>query len=207
MSLGSSSSSLSNVQMPDMFGPQYPMEAEAVQTASSFQGEAATIALPSSWIEFIIYIVLVMMVIVFVIGAIVLLADHISVVADIKRVIWNALGIAEYGARQVGGSVEKVAGPVVRPIEKASSGIAGTVGTAIDELENELNPFHERGTTSYISPDDADSDIQIAPKAGYCYVGKDKGSRTCAYVGKNDTCMSGKVYPSMDICINPSLRA
>jgi hypothetical protein len=26
-------------------------------------------------------------------------------------------------------------------------------------------------------------------------------------VGPNDTCMSGDIFPSQDICVNPSLRA
>jgi hypothetical protein len=42
--------------------------------------------------------------------------------------------------------------------------------------------------------------------AGYCYIGKDKGNRTCAYVNETDKCMSGDVFPTRDICINPSLR-
>jgi hypothetical protein len=43
-------------------------------------------------------------------------------------------------------------------------------------------------------------------KSGYCYIGEDKGYRSCAYVGVNDTCMSGEIFPTNDICVNPSLR-
>ena len=43
-------------------------------------------------------------------------------------------------------------------------------------------------------------------KAGYCYVGIDRGYRSCVKVGEDETCMSGDIFPSMDICINPSLR-
>lgn len=42
---------------------------------------------------------------------------------------------------------------------------------------------------------------------GYCYVGEDLGFRSCIKVGKADRCMSGDIFPTKDICINPSLRA
>ena len=44
-------------------------------------------------------------------------------------------------------------------------------------------------------------------KAGWCYIGEDRGFRTCAQVGVNDKCMSGEIFPSQEICINPNLRA
>lgn len=43
-------------------------------------------------------------------------------------------------------------------------------------------------------------------KAGWCFVGVDRGIRTCAEVGVNDTCMSGDIFPSQEICMNPNLR-
>ena len=42
---------------------------------------------------------------------------------------------------------------------------------------------------------------------GYCYIGKINDTRYCAKVSSREHCMSGDIYPSMDICINPSLRA
>lgn len=43
-------------------------------------------------------------------------------------------------------------------------------------------------------------------KAGWCFVGVDRGIRTCAEVGVNDICMSGDIFPSQEICMNPNLR-
>jgi hypothetical protein len=43
-------------------------------------------------------------------------------------------------------------------------------------------------------------------KAGWCYIGQDKGVRTCSQVGANDECMSGDIFPSQEICVNPNLR-
>ena len=58
-------------------------------------------------------------------------------------------------------------------------------------------------------PDDATSVTQGAgrSKSGYCYIGEDRGFRSCIKVGENDQCMSGDIFPTMDICINPNLRA
>jgi hypothetical protein len=44
-------------------------------------------------------------------------------------------------------------------------------------------------------------------KAGWCFIGDDLGVRTCSQVGINDVCMSGDVFPSQEICMNPNLRA
>ncbi len=43
-------------------------------------------------------------------------------------------------------------------------------------------------------------------KVGWCYVGEEKGVRGSAEVGAADKCMSGEVFPSKDLCINPKLR-
>ena len=43
-------------------------------------------------------------------------------------------------------------------------------------------------------------------KVGYCYVGDDRGFRTCISVNQAHECMSGDIFPTMDVCVNPSLR-
>jgi hypothetical protein len=54
---------------------------------------------------------------------------------------------------------------------------------------------------------EASSSINSTGKAGWCYIGDDRGFRSCAQVGVNDTCMSGDIFPSQEICMNPNLRA
>ena len=55
--------------------------------------------------------------------------------------------------------------------------------------------------------DDTNSNIQKGvSKSGYCYIGEDKGYRSCVYVKESDTCMSGDIFPTNDICVNPNLR-
>lgn len=56
--------------------------------------------------------------------------------------------------------------------------------------------------------DDTDSNIQKgAGKSGWCLVGSDRGVRSCVQVGANDECMSGDIFSTKDICVNPRLRA
>jgi hypothetical protein len=57
------------------------------------------------------------------------------------------------------------------------------------------------------SPDlSNDADIQMAKKAGYCYVGTLNKKRTCIEIDEDDKCMSGDIFPTRDLCVNPNLR-
>ena len=63
--------------------------------------------------------------------------------------------------------------------------------------------------SSFPIPDDAGSKTQAnkaKSKSGYCYIGEDRGFRSCIQVNDSDTCMSGDIFPTQEICINPSLR-
>lgn len=56
--------------------------------------------------------------------------------------------------------------------------------------------------------DNSGSTIQAgSSKSGWCYIGEDRGFRSCMEIGQNDKCMSGDIFPSKDICVNPNLRS
>jgi hypothetical protein len=76
-------------------------------------------------------------------------------------------------------------------------------------LNKALNTAQVQQIPSSSDPesDHASSSIQGGGKAGWCYIGEDRGYRSCAQVGVNDYCMSGDIFPSQEICVNPSLRA
>lgn len=44
------------------------------------------------------------------------------------------------------------------------------------------------------------------PNPGYCYIGEDRGFRSCIKVTPDMKCMSGDIFPTMDVCVNPRLR-
>lgn len=73
-----------------------------------------------------------------------------------------------------------------------------------DTLQKALNDASQSG--GEVIPDSSESRIQSG-KPGWCFIGSDNLSRSCAEIGVNDMCMSGEIYPTKDVCINPNLRA
>jgi|UniRef100_A0A6C0AM37 hypothetical protein len=43
-------------------------------------------------------------------------------------------------------------------------------------------------------------------KKQYCYVGNQTGKRHCAEIQESDKCISGDIFPTESLCINPNLR-
>jgi hypothetical protein len=81
----------------------------------------------------------------------------------------------------------------------------------LNQAKKETQPTQATGSgsNSSFSADEATSTIQsskTSSKSGWCYIGEDRGFRSCIQVGENDTCVSGDIFPSQDICINPTLR-
>jgi hypothetical protein len=76
-------------------------------------------------------------------------------------------------------------------------------------LNKALNNAKQKGETDDYQAHEASSSLNYegsTGKAGWCYIGEDRGFRTCAHVGASDQCMSGDIFPSQEICINPNLR-
>ncbi len=103
--------------------------------------------------------------------------------------------------------------------KKAIDVTAGTLTGGINVLQKGLDKTNKnknktnnknKNEDSIPLPDDAGSFIQASKagkKAGFCYIGEDRGFRSCISVGEGDTCMSGDIFPSREVCINPSLRS
>jgi hypothetical protein len=74
-------------------------------------------------------------------------------------------------------------------------------------LNKALNSSSQQSQQQDYQAMEASSSVNASSgKAGWCFVGLDRGIRTCAEVGVNDTCMSGDIFPSQEICMNPNLR-
>lgn len=52
---------------------------------------------------------------------------------------------------------------------------------------------------------EAPSSVHLTGKAGWCLVGSEGGYRSCAEVGKDDVCVSGQVFPTVETCQHPHL--
>lgn len=60
------------------------------------------------------------------------------------------------------------------------------------------------------SPDDTSSIMQRGKgsvgKGGYCYIGEDRGVRSCSKVSNASECQSGQMFSSLSACQNPNMR-
>jgi len=52
-------------------------------------------------------------------------------------------------------------------------------------------------------PEPIRSDMQ---QNGYCYIGKINNARYCAKVSSKNSCLSGDIFPTMAVCVNPNLK-
>jgi len=74
--------------------------------------------------------------------------------------------------------------------------------------ENGSNEFIDvlNKSKTRVAPKNEIEPHPISGKDGYCYVGEDRGNRSCIKISHADKCMSGDIFPTSEICINPSLR-
>jgi hypothetical protein len=82
-----------------------------------------------------------------------------------------------------------------------------TANNALNRALNTSQQTQQGGANDEYEAHEAPSSVHSAGKAGWCFVGEDRGFRTCAEVGVNDECMSGDIFPSQELCVNPNLRA
>ena len=88
--------------------------------------------------------------------------------------------------------------PPVKPIHKNNR--PSTLSSAVNKGPPKPPP-------PSVSPDSTTkSTIQRTPQKGFCYIGTDRGFRSCIRVHNEDQCMSGQIFPTRSICINPKLR-
>lgn len=107
-------------------------------------------------------------------------------VPELKRTTDDKLSNANDNLGKVGSTGEKCSNPSRDKIMQA--------------LDNAAQ------TENYLA-DEASSNIQHSGKSKWCFVGDEKGTRNCVQVEESQKCMSGDIFPSRDICINPKIRS
>ena len=108
-------------------------------------------------------------------------------------------------------TVRELTEEVVSLMGLTTKGAVATAKLLDHQIEDSLNAVGQAasnaGTVTIPKPDSAmDSAVQCRGKQGWCYVGTQDGYRSCLEVGANNYCQSGNIYPTRDICVNPSLR-
>ncbi len=111
----------------------------------------------------------------------------------------------ELGLEVAAGTVQDVGDVLGReldlPRDRLWKGREDGLQRAVDQRKVQaVNKYPE------YEPDTTESRVQSRPKEGWCYIGTDRGFRSCISVKDSDKCMSGKIFPSKRICISPSLR-
>lgn len=126
---------------------------------------------------------------------------------SIRDIFSPILGWFGYG---IGETSKSVVSNTASGTKSAIDITSNTLTSGINVLENELTGKALRQRSQIPEPDDASSTTQLSKtksKSGFCYIGEDRGFRSCIEVGEGDQCMSGDIFPTMDVCVNPNLRA
>jgi hypothetical protein len=128
--------------------------------------------------------------------------------AGAKLGIDVAAGTIESGVNVIQGQLDLDQGPEqgqrqgLNPYQKNNlskqASMSASLSSALADAEYNTEPL----------PDDATSSTQRngSGKSGYCYIGEDRGFRSCIAIKEGDVCMSGEIFPTNAICVNPSLR-
>lgn len=91
---------------------------------------------------------------------------------------------------------------IKKSVELPGDEVEGEKELLQEKEDYEVNPLTNKRETG----EDYEAS-EATSKVGWCFVGEDRGYRSCAEVGEADKCMSGDIFPSKEICVNPSLRA
>ena len=126
-----------------------------------------------------------------------------TVSTDLDASVDEVEQVGENAGQDLGTEIDDLSKEIGSGVENVGKGVENVISEVGSSLDIHVK---NRNNVDPIS-DTNDSSIQMPKKTGYCYIGEDRGARSCMYVGKRDTCMSGDIFPSMDICINPNLRA
>lgn len=141
-----------------------------------------------------------------------------SYIGDVIDFIESIFGppfrkIASFFGFAVGETVKQTVKMSETGIIGGTKAVSGVAIGGIDALERVLtdaeNQQKQRQTQNIPKADDARSVTQLSKasgKSGYCYIGEDRGFRSCVKVSEGDKCMSGDIFPTREICMNPNLR-
>ena len=127
---------------------------------------------------------------------------------NIGETVRQISDVSDEGTKALSGAISKTADTGVDFLEEASKLNPDAAAVALSNATNKYNKPDEEPVNEEPEPIETDNRSQRAGsnKSGYCYIGEDRGFRSCIKVSEHDSCMSGDIFPTEAICINPSLR-
>ena len=112
---------------------------------------------------------------------------------------------AAEGTKDTISVAQNVADKGLDTVAKGGKMISRTSESPIErEIDEDVKKEEE--TENVNSESSFSGNLKKTVKGGYCYIGTDRTFRSCVEVEEGDICMSDKIFPSKDICINPNLR-
>lgn len=101
-------------------------------------------------------------------------------------------------------------GTVFSKLDIAAENEAKNINDNPDKLENVLKEKKEVDYSEDLEKKGGykanNISLNVNKKSGFCYLGEDRGVRTCVQVDDDDTCLSNQVFPTQEICVNPNLK-
>lgn len=103
----------------------------------------------------------------------------------------------------------------VGAVDKSVNLITGETGTDLNNVSTSSKSKYINDTidlalekqpkTSKKKKDNKD-ETESKEELGWCYIGSEEGRRNCALLGEGMECVSGEIFGSREVCINPNLR-
>lgn len=110
------------------------------------------------------------------------------------------------GTQKIIDKVSETSKSIVDNTSKGTTTGINSIQSSLKKDKTIVDPENNDKLTSNSKNSEPESIHTNSIQSGYCYIGKINDTRYCAKVDSKSKCMSGDIYPSMDICINPNLR-
>jgi hypothetical protein len=142
----------------------------------------------------------------------IIVSNTVQVIINIfKPLIYQILAIFGYTAGTLINTTADVTSDVARAGVDIAEGTVQSVGNLLkDASKGAVNLQTKKDLDVVISEpesDKAESPIQTngaSLKSSWCLVGEHNGRRGCVEINDASKCMSGQVFPSAEICLNPT---
>ena len=156
------------------------------------------------------------------INLLIVLGDFIQVILNIfGPLVRQILSVFGYTAGTVIDKTAEVATEVATAGVEIAGGTLQSVGELLKntsqgyvdpqsklQLDNTINAGRQSNVIPI--PSTSTNPIQkpiASAKAGWCLVGEYDGNRGCIEVNDSSKCLSGQVFPSQQLCVNPTKSA
>jgi hypothetical protein len=182
---------------------------------SSFQSD--DVATPSSTSFFVKFMIFIAVLILLLIGGIYLAKENQQFANFINSILGD-YKLPSFLSKYLGMDTSVVNATSSTTLDNARLNKTNTEHKIVEEKkekecekpqnrEKMMKALDNAAQTEQYLADNASSSIQKkSGKTNWCFIGEEDGTRNCAALNKGQECMSGNIFPSMDICINPNLR-